>query len=98
MTSALLIAAAAGAMVVQDILGTVMVVAESKNRPHLAAAMDTAGWIAQIVCTSVSVVTLATGSWGARIAVILAVSAANYIGTYSGTRLGHHLTREVKAE
>lgn len=91
--SALLIAAAAGAMVVQDILGTIMVVAESKERAHLAASMDTLGWLALITCTSVSVDTLTTGTWHARIAVILAVSVANYAGTYLGTRLGHRLTR-----
>lgn len=92
--SGLLIAAAAAAMLVQDILATVMVVAESRGRAHLAAAMDTLGWYAQIACTTVSVVTLSGHSLGAKVAVVIAVSVANYLGTWSGTKLGHRLTRE----
>lgn len=83
--------AAALAMYVQDVLATVMVVAEARNRAHLAASMDTAGWLAQITTTTVSVDALLTGSLAAKAAVVLAVSAGNYAGTYSGVKLGHRL-------
>lgn len=85
---------AAAAMACQDILATIMVVSESKGRAHLAATMDTLEWFCQITCTAVSVVTLTTGSWDDRGAVVIAVSIANYAGTYTGTRLGHRLTRD----
>lgn len=75
----------------QDVLATVMVVAESRGRAHLAASMDTAGWLAQITTTTVSVDALLTGSPAAKAAVVLAVSAGNYAGTYSGVKLGHRL-------
>lgn len=95
MTGWLLPLAAAAAMFAQDVLATVMVVAESRNRPHLAASMDTAGWLAQITTTTVSVDALLDGSWAMKVAVVLAVSAANYGGTYTGVRLGHRLMREA---
>lgn len=89
--------AAAAAMFAQDVLATVMVVAESRGRAHLAASMDTAGWLAQITTVTVSVNALLTGSWPMKAAVVAAVSAANYGGTYTGVRLGHRLMREAKS-
>lgn len=83
--------AAAGAMYVQDVLATIMVVAESRGRAHLAAAMDTVGWLATITTTTVSVDALITGSWWTKFDVIVLVSLANYWGTWSGTKLGHKL-------
>jgi hypothetical protein len=85
--------AAALAMFCQDVLATVMVVAESRGRAHLAASMDTLGWLAQITTVTVSVSALLTGSLSAKAAVVLAVSVANYAGTYSGVKLGHRLMR-----
>jgi len=87
-------AAAALAMYVQDVLATIMVVAESRNRPHLAASMDTLGWLAQITTTTVSVDALLTGSLESKVIVVAAVSAANYAGTWSGVKLGHKLMPE----
>lgn len=83
--------AAALAMYVQDVLATVMVVAESRGRAHVAASMDTIGWLAQITTTTVSVDALLTGTATAKIAVVAAVSAGNYAGTWSGVKLGHRL-------
>lgn len=82
-------------MFLQDVLATVMVVAEARNRAHLAASMDALGWLAQITTTTVSVDALLTGSVEAKAAVVLAVSAANYAGTYTGVKLGHRLMPEA---
>jgi hypothetical protein len=79
---------------VQDVLATVMVVAESRDRAHLTACMDTTGWLAQISYTAISFGTLLDGTPAAQVAIIAAVSAANYAGTYAGTRIGHRLTRQ----
>jgi hypothetical protein len=84
----LLALAAAACMFCQDVLATVMVIAEARGHAHLAAAMDTAGWLAQITTVTVSVNALLTGSWTAKILVVAAVSAANYGGTYTGVRIG----------
>jgi hypothetical protein len=78
-------------MFCQDVLATIMVVAESRGRAHLAASMDTLGWLAQITTVTVSVNALLSGSVAAKAAVVLAVSAGNYAGTYSGVKLGHRL-------
>lgn len=86
-------AGAAGAMFCQDVLATVMVIAESRGRAHLAASMDTLGWIAQITTAAVSVDALLFGAWAAKITVVACVSAANYWGTYTGVRLGHRFMR-----
>lgn len=87
--------AAAAAMYVQDVLSTIMVVAQARGRAHLAASMDVVGWLAQITTTTVSVDALITGSLGSKFTVIAAVSIANYLGTWSGTRLGHRIMPEL---
>lgn len=83
--------AAGAAMFCQDVLATVMVVAEARGRAHVAASMDTLGWLTQITTTTISVDALLTGSLPAKIAVVAAVSVGNYAGTYSGVKLGHRL-------
>lgn len=93
----LIIAGAALAMFAQDVLATIMVVAESRGRAHLAASMDTLGWLAQITTVTVSVDALLAGTWPEKIAVVAAVSVANYGGTWTGVRLGHRLMPHPEA-
>lgn len=85
MTIALL---AAAAMFIQDVLSTLLVQAEARNRAHLAASLDSLGWIAAIATTTLSVSTLQGHDLGAKIAVVLAVTVANYLGTLAGTLVG----------
>lgn len=85
MTIALL---AAMAMFIQDVLSTLLVQAEARNRAHLAASLDSLAWLAAISTTTLSVSTLQGNDLGAKIAVVLAVSLANYLGTLAGTLVG----------
>lgn len=91
-------------MFCQDVLGSIMMQAESQFRPHLAASMDTA----QDACAITSLLVLGhaalTGGTGTLSATSCAVIAgrlcADYSGTYWGTRLGDrimHRTRQGRA-
>lgn len=80
------------AMVAQDMLGTRLMQAEAGYRPHLAAAMDTL----QDACWIASYGALGTALFAGRdlpltVAVVGCRLAADYSGTYAGTRLGKWL-------
>lgn len=89
-----LIVGAAAAMFGQDIIGTLMVQAQARNRAELAGLMDTAGWLLTITTTTISVTALQGHSLTAKIAVIAAVSSSNFFGTYTGVRLGKRYIKD----
>jgi hypothetical protein len=79
---------AALAMVLQDILGTLMVQAEARNKGLLAGLMDGLAWVAAISTTSIAVTTLQGHDMAAKIMVIVLVSLANVFGTWLGVLIG----------
>lgn len=85
---------AALAMFAQDILMTVLVQAESRNRAWLSGALDSLGWIIGIFTTTISVTAIQGHDLGLKVAVILAVSVANVIGGYTGVMIGRRLVTE----
>ncbi len=84
---------AALAMVVQDILAVMMVQAEARDRGWTAGFLDAAGWGFGIATTTISVTALQGHSTGLKIAVVVAVTAANIIGSKMGQVIG---TRYIK--
>lgn len=85
------------AMMVQDLLATIMVVFESQGgSAHtwptvladalVAGVFDVGGWIAGIICLSLSVESIISQGWRTRrsLTLIGAVSAANLCGTLAG--------------
>jgi len=84
---------AALAMVFQDCLGVMMVQAEARDRGWLAGALDACGWLFGIATTTISVSALQGHDTGLKIAVIVAVSAANILGSKLGQMIG---TRFIK--
>jgi len=85
---------AAAAMVVTDVMGVIMVMAEAHNRGWLAGWMDTAQWLVGIVTTTISVTALQGHSFGEKALVVLLVSAANLFGTKLGQVIGRRLVPE----
>lgn len=79
---------AAIAMIAQDIIAVPLVQAEARNRAVLAGILDTLGWLVMITTTYISVNTLQGHDTKEKVLVIVAVSCANFIGTYTGTKLG----------
>lgn len=88
---------AAVAMVVEDILGTVLVQANAKNRAWLSGLLDALAWGAGIFTTSVSVTALQGHNMTAKVIVIGAVTAANIIGSVAGVKIGERLLRVPEA-
>jgi len=84
---------AALAMVVQDCLAVMMVQAEARDRGWTAGFLDAAGWMFGIATTTISVTALQGHSTGLKIAVVIAVTAANIIGSKTGQVIG---TRYIK--
>jgi len=85
------------AMMVQDLLATIMVVFESQGGSahswstvvgdaFIAGMFDVGGWIAGIICLSLSVESIISQGWRTRrsLTLIGAVSLANLMGTLAG--------------
>lgn len=93
----LLVPLAFCSMFAQDVLGSIMMQAESRFRPHLAASMDTL----QDAFVITSLLTLGDAALGGgklalsatSAAVIAGRLAADYSGTYWGVRLGQRLMK-----
>ena len=94
----LLASIAAIAMVIQDILGIVLLLAATRNRGWLAGVMDSAQWLVGITTTSISVTVLQGHSLGAKVFVILLVSAANLFGTKWGESIGAKYVKDQTLE
>ena len=86
---------AAIAMAVQDVLSTVMVMAEAKNRGWLAGIMDGLCWIVGITTTTISINALNGHSLSTKIAVIALVTLANVFGTKAGQLVGQRYVTDA---
>jgi hypothetical protein len=85
-------------MCCQDILSTVLVQAESDERAHLAAAMDTLQdvfYLASFYAVGDSL--LLGGFRLLAVSVIGARLGADYSGTYAGVKIGGWIRRRVHA-
>lgn len=79
---------AALAMVFQDIIGVFQIQAEARNQASLAGIMDTIGWLLVITTMTISVSALQGKSLGEKVLVVVLVSLANFIGSYTGVKIG----------
>ena len=93
-----IVALASVTMLATDVIATVMVMAEARNRGWLAGWLDTAQWLVGIVTTTVSVTALQGHSWTEKILVLLFVSAANLFGTKLGQVIGSHYVTDASIE
>lgn len=82
------------AMMVQDLLGTAMVIFESHFDPALAGGMDVAGYLATLVCAALALDSILKDGWRSRrsLVIIGSVSIANFAGTFAGVAIGSALT------
>ena len=84
-------------MIVQDVPGVIMTQAAARDRANLTGLLDTLGWLAGIMTTSVSVTALRGHNWPFKIAVIAAVSVANYVGSVTGVLIGKKFVKAAKS-
>lgn len=88
----LLVPLAFAAMFMQDLLSVWLVRAEAQGRAHAAARWDTAGDACKIAGTFAGMDALLLSSdLPLKVAVIAAMLAADYLGTYTGVRLSTRL-------
>ena len=88
------VAAAAGAMLVNDIAAVLLVQSEARNRAGFAALFDSIMWIASITTTTVSVTALQGHHLSVKVAVLVSVELANVAGCYIGVAIGKRLIKE----
>jgi hypothetical protein len=83
-----------GSMCVQDVLGTGMVIFESRFNAPVAGLFDVTGWIAGLICSALALEEIIKNGWRTRksLTIIAAVSLANFVGTYAGVAIGSALT------
>lgn len=79
---------AAVAMVLSDVLGTLLTQAQARDRAVLAGWLDTAGWLVAIFTTSWSVAAVNGHDLTRKLAVLGAVSLANFAGSWLGVQIG----------
>ncbi len=79
---------AALAMVFQDVLGVCMVQAEARNHGWIAGVCDSTMWLFAIATTTLSVTALQGHNTNEKVLVVVAVTAANLIGSQLGVLVG----------
>jgi hypothetical protein len=89
-----LLAIAFAAMFAQDVLGTLMVVFESRLNAGAAALMDQLQWMVSVVCGGITYEAIVNDGWSSprTRAIFVVVSAANIAGTLAGVRLAAAVT------
>ena len=82
------------AMCIQDILGTGMVIFESRFNAPVAGLFDVSAWIAGLICAALALEEIIKNGWRTKksLTIIAAVSAANFLGTYAGVYIGSMIT------
>ena|ERR1035437_2417916 len=98
MSTPLIVVLAALAMVLQDIVATVMVMCEAKGRGWLAGILDAIGWIVGITTLTISVSALQGHDTPKKVAVIVLVTIANVLGTKLGQLVGSRYVHDVSIE
>ena len=84
--------AAAIAMIVQDVLATLMTMAENRQHPWWAGLLDAGMWLTGLLTTVWGAGSVILHGWTARTLVIVgAITAANILGTALGVALGDRL-------
>lgn len=85
------------AMCVQDVMGTCMVIFESRLNAPVAGLFDVAGWIATLVCSALALEEIIKNGWKTRksLTIIAAVSIANFVGTVMGVSIGSAITHHA---
>lgn len=85
---------AAIAMFVQDVLATLLVQAEARNKAWLSAILDSLMWGAGIATTTISVTAFQGHSFGHKVAIVMAVTTANVAGSFLGVIIGKRFIKE----
>jgi hypothetical protein len=85
---------AAVAMLVQNILGVLMTQAEAKNHGWMTGILDSLGWIAAIVTTSITINALDGHDIVLKIWMIAGVTLANLFGSLWGVWIGKKFIRD----
>jgi hypothetical protein len=88
------IALAFVAMCANDVAGTVMVIFEAQYNAVLAGLFDVLGWLAGLICAALAIDEIIQNGWRTRksLSIIVAVSAANFVGTIAGVALAVSIT------
>jgi hypothetical protein len=84
---------AAGGMLCQDIIGTILTITAAKGKAALTGALDSLGWFAAIGTTVWSVNALNGHSLSTKLWVFALVSVANFAGSYLGVKIGQKITK-----
>ena len=86
---------AAVAMLAQDLFETMKMVAIDRSRPILTGLLDTGMWLCWFASSSIAIGAEALHGWTRHtIAIVVAVSAANFVGCTAGVLLGRRLIKD----
>jgi hypothetical protein len=80
-------------MVCQDILGTLMVIAEAHYQGWTAGSMDSLQWLFSIATATIAVTALQGKNRTTKIIVVCFVTAGNLVGSEIGVLIGQRFIR-----
>jgi hypothetical protein len=82
------------AMCIQDVLGTCMVIFESRFNAPVAGLFDVLGWGAGLICSALAIEEIIKNGWRTRksLVIIGSVSMANFAGTFVGVAIASAIT------
>jgi hypothetical protein len=93
------IVGAVAAMAVKDATGTLMVVAEARNRAHLAGVMGASSGVAVVLTTYFGAGEIIVHGWTTYSFVVLAaICATSYAGTRFWTGYGNRVMQRDKGD
>ena len=89
---------AAVCMIIQDSLAVIKYQAAARNKGMIAAAADVVCWYVAITTTTIAAFTLHGNNFGAKVAVVAAITCANIAGNLLGTYLGRRFVVDEESE
>ena len=85
------------AMLGANIVSTILVQAEARNRALLSALLSTLAWLLGLMVAFYVITALQGNDLALKIAVIIAASAANFAGTLAGVWVGERYVKDGPA-
>ena len=89
-----MIALAAIAMVADDILATLLVMAEARDRAVLAGILDSIMWLFSMVVTFTTITVLQGHHLDTKVLAVCAITLANFTGSMAGVQIGKRLIKQ----
>lgn len=92
----MIVALAAGAMVLDDVFAVLLVQAEARDRAVLSGVLDSIMWVFSMVVTVTTVDAMQGHHVSTKVLVVCAITLANFTGSLLGVTIGKRYIKNKK--